>query len=430
VAVLPPEITVLDTPGQVIYRLPHPSSKSVPGRRQSMGIFLVLLVVGAVLVAWPLTRMLSAPGDLPPGGLEWLRLLLWPWGALVLVGLLLVLVALFPFLGCCEIGVEEERVWRRSRLGPIRLSSSQRPRNGVRKVMLVNYAQLLANATGQNVPPPALAVPNPDGLALECEGAGPLWLIAGYPQNWLLALAEELSRRCGVPVEEGAPSNSKLLSFTEKVLAAAQPSEKHDPRPAPTDADRLEQPRGSRIQFEQRPDGVTLMVPAEVLSKEDRKGCLTAGAFGCGGIALLSTVGLIRLIWFVPNPIRQPEELTAVVLPCVLLWLAAWAFYYFSRKARRPSTILATADDRLFVHRTRAFTVGEWEWKRDELKAIRVAFDESNGSSPDQELQIVPRRGGQVRLLTGVREEELNWVAAVLRQTLDVPESPPPTDPR
>jgi len=385
---------------------------------------------------WAVVQFLSAAGDLPAAGMERLRILLWPWVPVFVLGLLLVLAGLTPLLGCFEIGVEEERVWRRERLGPIWLSYSKRPRNVVRKVMLVNLTQVF---TGTNLSPEAAAAlaSNPNALALECEGTSLLWLVRGYPRDWVRALAEDLSRRCGVPVAEGPPNTSKMLSITDKMVrGAVQLSEKiNEPRRGgerPADA-LVEQPRGSRILFEQRPDGVTLTVPAEVLrnTKENPKGCLLAGAIGCGSFALVSTVGLVAGLLVVPflkqNPAalalkQNPAALVSPVFSGVLLWLAAWAFYHWYRKAQPPSTILATSEDRLFVHRTRAFSVQKFEWTRDELKAIRVELDAPGSSNPDLELQIVPRDGEQVRLLNGVKEEELNWVAAVLRHTLGISE--------
>jgi hypothetical protein len=198
----------------------------------------------------------------------------------------------------------------------------------------------------------------------------------------------------------------------------------------PAGVERLEQPRRSLILFEQRPDGVTLTVPYQALPKEDYKAWLTVGACICGGLALFTTVGSIRAVWFMPDVPLDTGGIIGAVLFGVLLWLGAWALYHFARKARPPSMILATADDRLLVHRILAFTDAKWEWTRDELLAIRVAFDSPSGSSPELELQIVPVHGEQVALLTGIREKDLEWVAAVLRHTLDVPESPPASDPR
>jgi len=113
-----------------------------------------------------------------------------------------------------------------------------------------------------------------------------------------------------------------------------------------------------------------------------------------------------------------------VLVPLAMLWLAAWGLHYWSRKAKGPSTILATRDDDLYVRRTTFFGVREWDWKSSELAGIRVEFDDPDSSSPSLVLKIFPHDGPVIGLLNGVKDQELYWVAAVLRHNLGVPEQP------
>jgi hypothetical protein len=62
------------------------------------------------------------------------------------------------------------------------------------------------------------------------------------------------------------------------------------------------------------------------------------------------------------------------------------------------------------------------EWAVEELAAIRVAAsDTSVGNRPLMQLQIVPTGGKPVSLLTGRDEQELAWIATVLRRELNLP---------
>ena len=85
---------------------------------------------------------------------------------------------------------------------------------------------------------------------------------------------------------------------------------------------------------------------------------------------------------------------------------------------RRRSN-LATAGDRLFVVRESIFGRKTHEWKAADLEEIRRgASGTTVNDVPVLELQIHPRQGKKVGLLSERDNGELTWIAAELNQAL------------
>jgi hypothetical protein len=83
---------------------------------------------------------------------------------------------------------------------------------------------------------------------------------------------------------------------------------------------------------------------------------------------------------------------------------------------------IAFAAGRLLVLQFGLFGKRRHEWAMEELVAIRAAAsDTSVGKRSLMQLQIVPTGGKTVSLLTGRDDQELAWIATLLRGALNLP---------
>lgn len=90
----------------------------------------------------------------------------------------------------------------------------------------------------------------------------------------------------------------------------------------------------------------------------------------------------------------------------------------------RERAIIETVDHTLRITRTNLFGTERHEWPADELLSIAAAASGNSGSrrEPVMQLQIQPRDGDPIRLMTGRDEMELDWFAAELRDALGLQE--------
>jgi hypothetical protein len=170
------------------------------------------------------------------------------------------------------------------------------------------------------------------------------------------------------------------------------------------------QPNDSNVRCEQLGDGLTFTIPRDAF----RKGPLGIWLFALiwnGFIAAVIGLGFKGMA----------EEVFPLVIMGVFgavgIALIGFAIHWTIRRAE-----IAVAGNRLLVVQFGLFGVRRNEWIADELIAIRAA---PSGISVNQrrlmQLQILPKQGKPLGLLTGRADQELAWIATLLRRALTVP---------
>jgi hypothetical protein len=206
-----------------------------------------------------------------------------------------------------------------------------------------------------------------------------------------------------------------------------------DPPPPgqlPAFLERDEQPAGSKITLARSAEGVSLTVPAAGwLHPPVRRTFLwSAGFFGLalGGGPLFYWLAHATTVRSGVDP-HAPGRFMAHVFEAVaVIWIIVWTFgglwdlaVGVWRACWRGQ--LAVAGDVLILRSTTLFGTQSRQWERASVVDVRTGgawgeFEEANG-----ELQIHLKDGKIIRVLPGYGDQELQWLATVLRRTLRVP---------
>ena len=245
---LPPEVTVTEQRGGVIYRLPV---RDVGGFRcVGLGLLLfgLLLCCPPILPTWKV--YLALTGQIPPGeGLFWLFVFI-PGALLCMGGLYLVPIGLFILAGHSVIELHDRELTSVESWGPIewkwQRSTAELHRFYVSQGLTLFSAVTIA-------PRSKLCVITPEWKpVVGTRDPRPMWLAPGYPRAWLLALANDLARRCLAPAPEPARADAPAAP-TIPVLETP---------PDRSDYEEIaEQPAGSNIIVEKSARGLRLTVP-------------------------------------------------------------------------------------------------------------------------------------------------------------------------
>jgi hypothetical protein len=407
-APLPPEVTVTELPTGVHYRLPPRPLGTY--RYVGLALFILGLVLCSVplIPAWQVVRAIrqEIPDD---QGMLWLFAAAFCF-LFLRAGLALAHVGLFILAGHSEIELRGGTLYAVERCGPVRWTW-ERSAVGLRRFFVSEGLEPL-NAFGKVSVGPlgTLGVITPEWKAVVGgEKAKPMWLAPGYPRPRLLALAEDLARRCPLPA--AAPAAGQPAP-TVPVL---------EKEPDFSDYEELaEQPAGSQITVEETATGLTLNVPPVGLGPN-------AGAILCGGLFVCLVAAGISA------NVSADDEVISTVLVAAGVWVAGIALLVegASRVGRRAE--LVVVGDTLFVRQSNLFG-SEWQqWSRQHVADVFVVHCPGDSDNDDYwQLQIQPHPGGgdAYHLLAGRDVAELRWLATVLRRALRCPcnsqDSPPP----
>jgi hypothetical protein len=204
----------------------------------------------------------------------------------------------------------------------------------------------------------------------------------------------------------------RLLSGT---AAAAVPTA--DTRLVPFH-ERGEQPAGSDVVMEQSAGSVTLRVPPTGIWRSN-KASLLAGIIWCSTFAVgnffLLTSGVL------PRDIPVPMLLFAGIFDLIFSAAGLIAIGQAVYLGRREA-VLALVGDELMVLQTSPLGSKRNQWHRAEVADVGVGMGQMvMNNQPTIELQVLPRSGAPVGLLTGRDAAELEWIATVLRRALRMP---------
>jgi hypothetical protein len=363
---LPDVIAVAQSAGGLRYRLPRRMTRRLVSQAIKMALLGAgLLAAGISLCVWagsPLGFGLSVSGFLMLAG--------------------------SPFVLTTRAAVEvsSARVILTEWFGPFP-AQRIRPRGHLRQLVVHRLRE------GDGADPPPNGV-----IEVVCAGSQMLWFAAGYPTEWLTALAGRLGQHCQVPWAEDPEHDSAPVTVVPSFLNPIRDEDTFD-QPV--------QPVNSGVVVEEKEDGLTVLrVPPD-----GRAGplaavpCVLAPLFIFAGVVLGGDV----LPW--PLPLVVPLVLVAPVF--ALFFWHGWSRW----------TVLAASEEGLGVLRTGGpFRPWERFWPRAQIAAVRTG--PGSGGARGQNVYQVGVHftdGKEFGLCCGRAQDELRWLATVLRQTLHVP---------
>jgi hypothetical protein len=379
---LPPEIQVIDLPDGVRYRLPRRSSLL------ARGFGLALIGFGAGFCAFDLVcaarlhQFLLAAANAPRAA----QVLLVVQDAVgVLTGLGVGGAGLFLLVGHSE--VELRAGWLRAveRAGWLWWARRRRW-DGVRQF------RILTPAADGGPADQCLTL-----LLAAGSGTWTIWLAALYPRAWLRPLADDLTRRL-----HDFRSAASVAAPTPAVAVAEQVGQ-----PAPDEfSDRPDPPVTSDVVLERNNDGLTLTIPPGELGLAGA--LLIHGSIEAFAFAAVVTVLAVQ-------PVGQAPA-WPVWLFLAVFWLPGLSMVLtFIRATWQRVTLTVTAEGLTLVDSSPIFCRRR-QWARRRLETVRA--QEERGQFA---LRIGTGLGQAFCLLHGRPREELEWMATVLRQALNVP---------
>lgn len=184
---------------------------------------------------------------------------------------------------------------------------------------------------------------------------------------------------------------------------------------ADRDRDVRDQPPARRVRVEEVPGGLRLLVPPAGIWRGSR-GLMLLAVVWCAILSAL-TAGLVvsglreagALAWYVWLFIAGFRAVgAALLLAAVNMGLGR--------------ALLTVAGDTLQIEVRGLFGKRRMQWHRGELAAVRMdASGMKVNDEPVPELRIEPTAGKKVGLMAGRDEQELRWVATLLRRQLALP---------
>lgn len=413
-ALPPPAFAVEPTADGVRYRIVPP-----PASKQKKTAFWALLIMGTLVTAFMVFWMYMPISRAIRNGLsntfDYLTL---GFGLLGLpglaVGLALITFALYVRFGRTVIEIADGKLSVIDSLGALRWRRS-RPVEAIHTIETHGEIGFIGNEgqrTGRDHESESkLRIP---GLRVRCHDAKPMPVLVDAEPASLRALAESLAER----VDAAGPA--KLVS-----RPAVQVVEAVDDVIDPVERDQRlahEQPADTTLQLERRADGLTVTVPAAGVFKSK------AGFFGFG-LIWCAFMSLFTFMVFITGfkgedgePITHDAGGLALMIGMfVLFWavgigmlLAGW------NQGRRHSVIDVVGDTLLFTQ-VSLFGTREYEWRADQIKRLAWATsDIESNDEPVMCLRIEPTEGKARKLLLERDDEELQWLAAVLRLELGI----------
>jgi hypothetical protein len=181
--------------------------------------------------------------------------------------------------------------------------------------------------------------------------------------------------------------------------------------------DIFEQPLDSDVIVERFSEGITLRVPPIGVWSAN------AGLFTGGIICLVVTLGFTIL--FAAAGMSQGAgffgSIGLSILMMSIFWLGSAVMLYQGWKIGTREYGVAVIDDTLIVMKTEFGRTRKFEWPTNEISSVRVG--ESGIEVNDEEipeLQIHGAKGKLHSMLLGRKSVELQWMATLLRQTLQI----------
>ena len=175
-------------------------------------------------------------------------------------------------------------------------------------------------------------------------------------------------------------------------------------------------PPPTTIQIERFPDGLTANIPP-------------AGFGGTKGLFFFAVVWNVAIGFFSVLMISivlggKQQDGAVWVLPLLLsvFCLVGIGLLLASLNMARRRAAIAVTGSTLMVIQTGLFGSKQRTWEPGDVEAVRVGPSGMTvNNKPVMQLQIIDGGADTFGMLTGRRDEELQWLAAELRAALNVP---------
>lgn len=394
---LPAAIEVTQLGDSIQYRLP----RRTLGPLRMAAVVIILAGLGglAFAVFW-----VTLTSGMVKGDSAWIGMVFMLFAVPLLVADLCVLgVGILALAGHSEIELRDGKLRAIERAGILRWARS-RPADRLAR-LVVKTGQVKIN--GQPAPPDhplaKLAV-----IVAEFDQGKTMWLAPAYPRDLLKPLAEDLSQRSSIAVMDGAVARSEPrdIEVVEEQLEADGFTE------------REEQPAGSKIILEQSADGVTLTVPPAGIWRGS-KGGFFFSLLWCGFMTVFTSI----IVGAAFGDVKGRENLLVFFIVIPVFWGIGIAMMLGAiNMGKRRAVLAVVGNNTLLAMQTGIFGGKRQEWQRDQIADIRPGPSGMEVNDiPVMELQIQPSQGKKFCMLAGRDQEELAWLATVLRRALRVP---------
>ena len=234
----------------------------------------------------------------------------------------------------------------------------------------------------------------------------------GYPTNMLLDLATELANRCDARIP--AP----LLKGRGQRIGIVEPSHT-PPEESHSDIETApNQPAESPIIVDHHDGGVTLNIPPAGI-RAGSKGLFVFGLIWCGFMSIVTT-----MVFVLDSGLKGGM----FIVSCMFI-AAFWAIggsmlvgaINMGRRRAILDIVAGANGPTLLITRQNIFGTRQQDLHRNQITAIRVGNSGMEVNNvPVKNLHIYPRQGKTIGLFSGRDNQELRWLAAMLRQGLGV----------
>jgi hypothetical protein len=236
-------------------------------------------------------------------------------------------------------------------------------------------------------------------LTAQCDRGQPLTLARSYPRDWLRSLAADLARRLS------------CVSGKMAALAVEVVEDRHEPVPF---VERSEKPSQSKAVLVRQASGLALTLPPPGLWRGS-SGCYFL--FGLVWMMCVTVAG----ISFLPG---APDRGQAVLVLLICLVAGVVVLLIGIHLGSKQAVFTVAGASLMVVEDSGLLGSKCHEWTRREIADIRTGWagpDMNADEKPLPELQILLGNGEIHGMLSGRGEQELQWIATVLRQALRVP---------
>lgn len=384
----------------------------LPRRQLGPGRWLGLLPIlfGCFFSGFALFWMWGASGAMwnNQGRFQWIGLTFMLFGLpFVLVGFMPIGMGLTVIAGRGEVIVRNGKLIAREKIGPF-FWSRKRQVDGIERFELVRDYQS-KNNTAQKMNLGKFSAFRAVGSDIK-----PMIVAWGYERDMLEELANHLAQRCQ------ARGPTKLFNESTDEIAVVDAPEEDDitDTETPTDGRLPDPPAKTKILLDVHDAGVTLTIPPAGLRSKGAMGMLTFSLIWCGFMAVFTT-----LMVFAEDGTKN----LWVAIPFIgLFWAIGIGMFLGALNSAKQQAIIDVVgfppNAVLLITRQGLFATKQQEIPLEQIEAIRM--DNSGmevNDVPVKNLQVHRKQGKKIGLLSGRDEDELKWVAAVLRYALDVP---------
>jgi hypothetical protein len=314
--------------------------------------------------------------------------------------LLFVLAALMPFsiglfilMGRTRLVVTRDRLVATELAGPFRWS---------RRLKVADIERLEVafgmRAKPDATPPPA-SLTKLGGMAAALKNGKHRILLLGYPRDWVEAMADELSSRMRLQGRSVQVERKEVLSAVSG-------------NAAPAEVQVVAQPANSNARLVESASGLEVTVPSRGLRRES------------GGLFFFAIVWCLFMTvftgaMFLGNSSGGDLGRMGGTLFILGFWAIGIGMLLLSIHLGTRRWTLSVRGNELSVELRSRLRIRSWQWTASELRDIAVGNSgvEVN-DRPLKEVQIHPRSGKKAGLLRGRPEDELAWIASILRRSM------------